>query len=98
MTLRSGATSAGGRRSASRRDFAAPRAGTSAARMPPMLVGSVVLPFVVAFIAMRVLLSRFGHIALDRPNERSLHERPTPRSGGIGVLLGATVALFFGAI
>jgi UDP-N-acetylmuramyl pentapeptide phosphotransferase/UDP-N-acetylglucosamine-1-phosphate transferase len=46
---------------------------------------------------MRVLLSRFGHVALDRPNERSLHERPIPRTGGIGVLLPACVALFLGA-
>ncbi len=56
-----------------------------------------VVSFVVAFIAMRVLLSRFGHVALDRPNERSLHERPIPRTGGIGVLLAACVALLFGA-
>src|SRR5258708_36467816 len=56
-----------------------------------------VVSFVVAFIAMRVLLSRFGHVALDQPNERSLHERPIPRTGGIGVLLAACVALFFGA-
>src|SRR5258706_5782043 len=56
-----------------------------------------VVSFVVAFIAMRVLLSRFGHVALDRPNERSLHDRPIERTGGIGVLLAACVALFFGA-
>jgi len=65
--------------------------------MPAMPGAASVVSFVVAFIAMRVLLSRFGHIALDRPNERSLHERPIPRTGGIGVLLGACVALFFGA-
>jgi UDP-N-acetylmuramyl pentapeptide phosphotransferase/UDP-N-acetylglucosamine-1-phosphate transferase len=27
-------------------------------------------------------------LALDHPNERSLHERPTPRIGGIGIILG----------
>ncbi len=42
-------------------------------------------------------LSRFGAFALDEPNARSLHERPVPRTGGIAVLLGAAVALGFGA-
>ena len=30
---------------------------------------------------------------LDIPNHRSLHTRPTPRSGGIAILLGAAGAL-----
>jgi len=63
-----------------------------------MLAGSAALAFVVAFVAVRVLLSRFGRFALDRPNERSLHERPVPRTGGIAVLLGAAIALGFGAM
>src|SRR5687768_1028598 len=62
-----------------------------------MLAGTAGLSFVVAFVAVRVLLSRFGRFALDQPNERSLHERPVPRTGGIAVLLGATVSLAFGA-
>ena len=53
--------------------------------------------FVLAFIAVQLLLSRFARFALDRPNERSLHERPVPRTGGIAVLLGAAAALGFGA-
>lgn len=56
-----------------------------------------VLSFVAALIAVRVLLSRFGRFALDRPNERSLHERPVPRTGGIAVALGAAASLGFGA-
>jgi len=56
-----------------------------------------IFAFTVAFAMLRVLLSRFGRFALDRPNERSLHERPVPRTGGIAVLLGAAVALVFGA-
>lgn len=63
--------------------------------MQPMLGG--IVSFVVAFVAIRVLLSRFARFALDRPNERSLHERPVPRTGGIAVLLGAAVALASGA-
>src|SRR3990170_7699514 len=62
-----------------------------------MLAGAAVLSFFLAFVAVRVLLSRFGRFALDQPNERSLHERPVPRTGGIAVLLGAAVSLGFGA-
>ena len=56
-----------------------------------------VVSFVIAFVVVRVLLSRFGRFALDQPNERSLHERPVPRTGGIAVLLGAGCAFAFGA-
>src|SRR5262245_50526089 len=62
-----------------------------------MVAGSGVVAFIVAFAAVRVLLSRFGRLALDEPNARSLHERPVPRTGGIAVLLGAASALAFGA-
>jgi len=62
-----------------------------------MLAAVAVLSFVVAFAATRVLLTRFGRFALDRPNERSLHQNPVPRTGGIAVLAGAAVALAFGA-
>ena len=62
-----------------------------------LLAGPGALSFVVAFVAVRVLLSRFGAFALDEPNARSLHERPVPRTGGVAVLLGAAVALGFGA-
>jgi len=63
-----------------------------------MLAGTAVVSFVVALVAVRVLLSRFGRFALDQPNERSLHERPVPRTGGIAVLLGAASSLAFGAV
>jgi UDP-GlcNAc:undecaprenyl-phosphate GlcNAc-1-phosphate transferase len=73
------------------------RTGTAVARIPSMLAGLGAVSFVVAFVAVRVLLSRFGRFALDEPNARSLHERPVPRSGGIAVLLGAATAFAFGA-
>ena len=57
----------------------------------------VLVSFALAFAAIRVLLSKFGHLALDRPNERSLHEGHIPRTGGIAVLLGAAAAFAFGA-
>lgn len=62
-----------------------------------MLAGLALASFVVGLVAVRVLLSRFGSFALDRPNERSLHERPVPRTGGLAVLIGAGVSLGFGA-
>ena len=52
--------------------------------------------FVLAFVAVRLLLTRFARFALDRPNERSLHEHPVPRTGGIAVLLGIAAAAPFG--
>jgi UDP-N-acetylmuramyl pentapeptide phosphotransferase/UDP-N-acetylglucosamine-1-phosphate transferase len=63
-----------------------------------MLAGLGTLSFVIAFVAVRVLLSRFGRFALDEPNARSLHERPVPRTGGIAVLAGAAVSLAFGSV
>jgi UDP-N-acetylmuramyl pentapeptide phosphotransferase/UDP-N-acetylglucosamine-1-phosphate transferase len=54
--------------------------------------------FVVAFVVVRVLLSRFGRFALDAPNARSLHEHPVPRTGGIALLAGAATSIAFGAL
>jgi UDP-N-acetylmuramyl pentapeptide phosphotransferase/UDP-N-acetylglucosamine-1-phosphate transferase len=55
------------------------------------------LAFVVSLAVLWLLLARFASFALDRPNERSMHERPVPRTGGIAVLAGAAVAFGFGA-
>lgn len=39
-----------------------------------------------------MLASKLGHKIQDVPNERSLHSRPTPRIGGLGVMTGILVA------
>ncbi len=39
--------------------------------------------------------SRGGWQVLDMPNKRSLHTRPTPRLGGIAILLGGLAGLLF---
>src|SRR5690348_17266206 len=52
--------------------------------------------FAVTAVGLWLLLARFDRIALDRPNERSLHERPVPRIGGIALLAGVLVSLAFG--
>ena len=58
-------------------------------------------PFVAAIVActlsgvfVRGLLSaRLAGLVLDVPNDRSLHERPVPRTGGVGLMLAAAVTL-----
>jgi UDP-N-acetylmuramyl pentapeptide phosphotransferase/UDP-N-acetylglucosamine-1-phosphate transferase len=56
------------------------------------MLALVVAAFLVAFLTVRLLLSRFARLALDQPNERSLHSSPVPRTGGIAVLAGMLVA------
>jgi UDP-N-acetylmuramyl pentapeptide phosphotransferase/UDP-N-acetylglucosamine-1-phosphate transferase len=62
--------------------------------MPALMA---ILAFALALAVLRLLLSRFRSFALDRPNERSLHERPVPRTGGVAVLAGTAIAFGFGA-
>lgn len=57
-----------------------------------MLAGAAVLSFATSAAVLAVLLTRLSRIALDRPNARSLHERPVPRSGGIAVMAGCAAA------
>jgi len=53
--------------------------------------------FAVSAALAALLVWRFGRLVLDRPNERSLHERPVPRTGGLAVLAGTLVSVAFGA-
>jgi len=45
------------------------------------------------FVVWWLVNSRFSAIALDRPNPRSLHETPVPRTGGIGLHIGILLAI-----
>jgi len=56
------------------------------------LWGPVLLAFMTALVVLRALLrgKLFGRV-VDRPNERSLHEIPTPRTGGLGLMAGILV-------
>src|SRR5688572_2544390 len=66
--------------------------------MPAMLLAAAfVTALAIALLAETILVSRFGWLAPDLPNERSMHRRPVPRTGGIGVLAGAAAACVFGA-
>ena len=50
------------------------------------------LALLVAWLIAR-RLARAGGRLMDVPNSRSLHERPVPRGGGIGILAGVALAL-----
>ncbi|MBH0184744.1 MAG: glycosyltransferase family 4 protein [Nitrospira sp.] len=52
------------------------------------LYGAPVASFAVTWLAITVLLRSFSDRILDHPNERSLHEQPVPRTGGMGVAAG----------
>jgi UDP-N-acetylmuramyl pentapeptide phosphotransferase/UDP-N-acetylglucosamine-1-phosphate transferase len=57
-----------------------------------MLWGMALLSFAVAAALAWLLATRLARFALDQPNERSLHARPVPRTGGLAVLAGITAA------
>lgn len=60
--------------------------------MRGMLWQAALATFLVALLSLRVLVSDFGRrLVLDHPNERSLHRRPVPRTGGIAILAGVAV-------
>jgi len=62
--------------------------------MRAMLALAPIAAFLAALLAARLLLTPAGRrIALDAPNERSLHDRPLPRTGGIAIAAGVAVAV-----
>ncbi|HEX6159267.1 MAG TPA: hypothetical protein VF111_03815, partial [Thermoanaerobaculia bacterium] len=49
----------------------------------------IAIVFLASLAATGMLVRHVGPFAiLDQPNERSLHHRPTPRTGGVGILTG----------
>jgi UDP-N-acetylmuramyl pentapeptide phosphotransferase/UDP-N-acetylglucosamine-1-phosphate transferase len=63
----------------------------------PAIVNTLVVPLLIALVVSGALVallirSRAARIALDHPNERSLHSAPTPRLGGIGIVGGVAAA------
>ena len=47
--------------------------------------------FAICWLVLTWLLRR-GRLPMDHPNERSLHATPTPRSGGLGIMAGVSMA------
>jgi UDP-GlcNAc:undecaprenyl-phosphate GlcNAc-1-phosphate transferase len=51
------------------------------------------IAFISAFLALLLLLrTRLVSIALDQPNQRSLHSMTTPRTGGLAIMVGVLIA------
>lgn len=48
--------------------------------------------FLVCWLVLAALLRRRHVLPMDHPNARSLHETPTPRIGGIGLMAGVAAA------
>ena len=48
--------------------------------------------FLVCWLTLVWLLRRGDRLPMDHPNARSLHETPTPRVGGLGILAGVATA------
>ena len=64
--------------------------------MPAALV-AILASFMVSLACLWALLSPFGRrLMLDRPNQRSLHERPVPRSGGLAIIAGVAAGMTAG--
>jgi UDP-GlcNAc:undecaprenyl-phosphate GlcNAc-1-phosphate transferase len=53
-----------------------------------MLIFPIVACFVTA-LSIAAMLGMKLYLPLDHPNHRSLHETPTPRTGGVAIMLGA---------
>ncbi len=53
----------------------------------------LVVAFISTFLALLLLLrTRLVSIALDQPNQRSLHSKVTPRTGGLAIMAGVLIA------
>ena len=51
--------------------------------------------FVLTWMVLTIVVRTWADRILDHPNERSLHQRPVPRVGGIGVAAGIAVSVPF---
>lgn len=51
--------------------------------------------FALTWIVLTIVIRTWSHRILDHPNERSLHQRPVPRMGGIGVATGIAASVPF---
>ena len=66
--------------------------------MPAMDFQPVLAAFVFSLACLGILLSPLGRrLLLDRPNQRSLHVQPVPRSGGIAIAAGAAAGVCLAA-
>ena len=59
-----------------------------------MLLACIIALATSALLAWILSHTRGRWLALDIPNRRSLHSRPTPRTGGLAILAGAAAGVF----
>jgi UDP-N-acetylmuramyl pentapeptide phosphotransferase/UDP-N-acetylglucosamine-1-phosphate transferase len=59
-------------------------------------LSGLAISFLACVALLSLLMRRTSKLPVDLPNDRSLHENPTPRIGGLGILFGITIwfALF----
>lgn len=63
----------------------------------PLAIGAVCLTFFLTLLIIYGMLRlRFGNVAMDHPNERSLHTTPVPRTGGIALMAGVLAGWIVG--
>jgi UDP-GlcNAc:undecaprenyl-phosphate/decaprenyl-phosphate GlcNAc-1-phosphate transferase len=62
------------------------------------LLAAVVAYVVACFLQRTLLSSKFAERTLDRPNQRSLHTNPTPRTGGIALFSGISAGWLWFAL
>ena len=60
-----------------------------------LVYGTPAISFLLTWVALFALIRKWSHHVLDHPNERSLHYRPVPRIGGIGVTVGVAASVPF---
>lgn len=61
--------------------------------MPELLP---IISFAISFVILLILrYTKFAGLALDRPNQRSLHVVPIPRTGGIAIMISVLAAWIF---
>ena len=51
--------------------------------------------FVSLFALVLILKTRIANVALDTPNQRSLHTKLTPRTGGLAIMAGVLISWLF---
>lgn len=57
-----------------------------------ILAGAAIAFFVSAALSIALARSKWSFWPRDKPNERSLHATPTPRTGGLAILFGLSAA------
>lgn len=65
----------------------------SSALLSPEVTLGLALAFGAAWTLLHAMVSGWMPVAMDTPNERSLHQNPTPRTGGLAICL--VIALLF---